>query len=305
MRRDFYEQLDRLYETDPKTVEAYLLQVLDECRDTEDDLGMVMVSNELGALYRGQTRYEESVEQFEFAMEMLEDLGRTDSTAYLTALLNRAGTYRLNGQPQDAVRDFHRVLRLLSEQSGDTAYVQASALNNLALSYQQLGDGEAARDYIRKALHILEDLPGTEAEVASSQNNLAAICLHEGDTEEAAHWMELAMEYYEGPSGALDPHQAAAYSSMAAIRYRQGQLHAAAAFYQKAAAVTLRFFGKTLDYAAILYGRAIVAHDLGSADDAALLQEAIVLYEKLLGKGCETAQEARRQLRQWKQEVLR
>jgi len=48
MQADFYEQLDRLYETDPKQVEAFLLQTLETCRDAEDDLGMVTVSNELG-----------------------------------------------------------------------------------------------------------------------------------------------------------------------------------------------------------------------------------------------------------------
>ena len=117
--------------------------------------------------------------------------------------------------------------------------------------------------------------------------------------------MERAMEYYEGPAGALDPHQAAAYSSMAAIRYRQGFLREALEFYKKAASVTLRFFGKTLDYAAILYGSAIVSHDLNAAEDTALLQETILLYEKLLGKGCSMAQNARQLLRQWKQEALR
>ena len=305
MQADFYEQLDRLYETDPKQVEAFLLQTLETCRDAEDDLGMVTVSNELGSLYRGQSRYAESADQFEFAMEMLEDLGMTDSTAYLTSLLNRAGTYRLTGQIRDAVQDFHRVLRLLSEQPGDTAYVRASALNNLGLCYQELGDGEAASEYILKALHMMEDLPGMEAEIASSMNNLAAVYLHEGALDEAANWMERAMEYYEGPAGALDPHQAAAYSSMAAIRYRQGFLRDALEFYKKAASVTLRFFGKTLDYAAILYGSAIVSHDLNAAEDTALLQETILLYEKLLGKGCSMAQNARQLLRQWKQEALR
>jgi len=301
MRADFFNQLDRLYETKPQDVEAFLLDTLDSCRDAEDDMGMITAANELGGLYRGQTRYAESIDQFEFAMEMLEDLGLGSSTPYLTSLLNRAGTYRLSGQLQEAVRDFHHVLRLLSEQAGDTNYVRASAWNNLALCYQQLDDFEAAEEYTHKALRLMEDMPGTEAEIASSLNNLAAICLRQKRIEDAERWIERAMEYYDGPSGALDPHQSAAYSSLAAIRYRQGRLQEAWDAYKKAASVTLRFFGKTLDYAAILYGSAIVAHDLDLEESLSLLQEAIHLYDKLLGKGNSSSVSARQLLRQWKQ----
>lgn len=304
MTEDFYEQLDRLYASEPRSVERFLQEALKKCRQKGDAEGVVTVSNELGSLYRGQARYEDSLISFQEALEGMEALGLADSTPYLTALMNRAGTLRLAGRAEEAITDFCRVLKLLGGEGKDTLYIRASTLNNLGLAYQSLGRLEEAEKCAKQALEIIQMLPGMEAEAASSGNNLAALCLRQNRLEDAEYWLTEAMAYYQGSSGLQNPHLASAYTTLAALRCRQERLEDALDCYRQAAAATERFFGKNRNYASIIYDAALVAHALGREDALERLREAAALYETRLSSESPEAEKARRLLAQWEREAL-
>ncbi|MDE7242872.1 MAG: tetratricopeptide repeat protein [Oscillospiraceae bacterium] len=268
MQKNFYEQLDCLYVSQPQSVEAFLQETLAQCLREQDSEGIIAASNELGGFFRGQAQYEDSLRCFQEALERMEAMGLTGSTPYLTALLNRAGTLRLTGCAEDAVSDFCRVLALLKGDSADTRYIRASALNNLGLACQDLERLEEAENYTKQALDIIRTLPGMEAEIASSGNNLASLCLRQGRLEEAGRWLDEAMLYYESPAGTHDPHLANAYTTLAALRCRQDRLEDALAYYAQAASATERFFGKNQNYTAILHDAALVSQALERKEEA-------------------------------------
>lgn len=299
MRVDFYERLDRLYADEPRSVEAFLQETMAQCRQENDLEGMITVSNELGSLFRGQGRYAESLEAFQEALQRMESLGLADSTPYLTALMNRAGTLRLANRAEEAVSDFRRILSLLEGGTDGTLYIRASALNNLGLAYQSLGNLDKAEKCAKQALEIIQTLPGMEAETASSGNNLAALCLRQNRLEDAERWLMNAMAYYQTAAGQRDPHLASAYMAMAALRCGQDRLEEALSCYDQAVSATERFFGKNRNYASASYDAALVAHALGRADAVERLKQAGSLYEALDGPESPAAQKARQLLTQW------
>lgn len=300
MQSSFYQQLDRLYADEPRSVESFLLDSLAAFRQAEDQEGIIAASNELGSLYRGQTRYDDSTVAFQEALDRMETLGLKGSVPYLTALLNRAGTYRLGGRAEEAVTDFQTVLTLLEGQSGaNVPYIRASALNNLGLTYEELGRLDLAEDYAVRAMEVIRTQPGTEAEVASSQNNLATICLRQDRLEEADAWIARAMPYYESEAARQDPHLANAYTTLAAIRCRQDRLEEALAAYDTAAPVMERFFGRNLNTASLWFNGALVARNLDRADAEDRMRRAGELYAALQGPESPMAKRAEELLRNW------
>lgn len=300
MQSSFYQQLDRLYADEPRSVESFLLDSLAAFRQAKDQEGIIAASNELGSLYRGQTRYDDSTVAFQEALDRMETLGLKGSVPYLTALLNRAGTYRLGGRAEEAVTDFQTVLTLLEGQSGaNVPYIRASALNNLGLTYEELGRLDLAEDYAVRAMEVIRTQPGTEAEVASSQNNLATICLRQDRLEEADAWIARAMPYYESEAARQDPHLANAYTTLAAIRCRQDRLEEALAAYDTAAPVMERFFGRNLNTASLWFNGALVARNLDRADAEDRMRRAGELYAALQGPESPMAKRAEELLRNW------
>lgn len=303
MRKDFYEQLDRLYFSQPKSIEAFLQETLTQCRQEQDSEGIVAVFNELGGFFRGRARYEDSLLCFQEALKQMKGLGLTESVPYLTALMNRAGTLRLVGRAEESVSDFRRVLALLKGETGKIPYIRAATLNNLWLAYQDLARLDQAEDCARQALTILQAMPGMEAEIASSGNNLASLSLRQDRLEDADHWLTEAMAYYQSPAGEHDPHLANAYTTLASLRFRQGRLEDALACYTKAAAATEHFFGKNENYASLLYDTALVAHALGRADATAYLSQAVAIYETLQESADPMRNQAQQLLAEWREDL--
>lgn len=299
MRADFYKHLDKLYATEPRSVEAFLQETLAQCRQENDQEGIISVSNELGSLFRGQTRYAESLDAFQEALHGMESLGLTNTTPYLTALMNRAGTLRQTNRTEEAVVDFRRVLSLLEGRTGDVLYIRASALNNLGLAYQSLGNLEEAERCAKQALEIIEALPHMDAEIASSGNNLAALCLRQNRLDEAGQWLSKAMAYYQTAAGQCDPHLASAYTTLASLRCREDRLEDALECYDQATSATERFFGKNQNYASATYNAALVAHALGKPDAMERLKQAIALYETLQSSESPAIVKALQLLAQW------
>lgn len=296
MNESFYRQLDQIYASSPQSVEEFLKKTLDSCRRDQDLNGVITVRNELGSLYRGQARYEDSLYCFQDALEKLEQLGQKDSIPYLTTLMNRAGTLRLANRAGDAVEDFLYVLSMLHQTPEDVRCLRASALNNLGLAYQSLNRLEEAEDCLTKALEIIRTLPGMTSEAAPSGNNLAALCLKQGRLEDAARWLEPAIAYYRSPEGRQDPHYPSAYATLAALRCRQDRLEEALECYDRSAAGTERFFGQNPQYAAARYDAALIAYVLKREDCASRMEEAVSLWERLQGSASPKAGKMRRLL---------
>ena len=299
MDSTFYERLDRLYAEDARKVEDFLRRELVGFEIAGDKPGLVAVHNELGSLYRGQGRYAESAREFQETIDLLESMGLKGKKPHLTALLNRAGTYRLDGRKEQAARDFERVLLLIDTSRGDpdALYIKASAMNNLGLTYKDLGKLELAKKHVRDAMEQIAALSGSRAEVASGQQNLAAICMAQNKYDEADQWLAQAMPYYESDAAKNDPHRANAYATLGFVRGCQDRQEEALAAFDIAGAAMERFFGRTENTAYIWFHAALTAKHLGRPDAVERMRRVRALYESL---GSDMAETAATVLETWK-----
>ncbi len=78
----------------------------------------------------------------------------TDSVQYATVLNNMAGTCRLMGHFDDALRLFHMAEQIYARAGEEQSYAYASVLNNMSLVYRELEDLQPAIDYLEKAREI-------------------------------------------------------------------------------------------------------------------------------------------------------
>ncbi len=243
MTQQFFQQLDKLYqEGNLNEIEMYLADALRRCEPQD----RVTVLNEIGAFYRGISRYDQSEAAFLQALTVLEAAGQTGSKAYATVLLNLAGVYRLADHCDKAVELYDQVLEMLDP---DT-YEYASALNNYSLARQAMGQLDEAQDLAARALEWVEAHGAPAHEVATSLNNLAAICVRRNDTEQAAALLDRALAMYDAmPEPNI--HHAAALYTRGVVHLGQGDLDRAESCFHRALELTDHFFGHNAEYQVI------------------------------------------------------
>lgn len=188
-------------------------------------------ANELGTLYRVTARYAQSEEYFTKALESM-DLQGIKGDRYATCLDNLAESYRLQGRLDDCERvlaqadvlfdnqqsneyaaclnyqghakmmrgDFTLAARLyeralLITQKNQTGTVDvATAFQNVANAYQQMGELDAASNYLRWALDVYDGHGlRVNAHYIGLLNSLASIAYEQGDAETAASLFERAI----------------------------------------------------------------------------------------------------------------
>ena len=278
----FYRELDRCYaEGGIAKAEEFLLA----CKNApEDDRTCIAACNELGSLYRGTSRFPQSLAAFAQARDLAARVYGAHTSQYATVLCNMAGTCRLAEDFEQAVALFRRAIAIYAEAGESDGYLYANVWNNLSLAYRDMNRLEDAIRCVEQALTVLETLPQYRQELAISLNNLAVLHHAAGDNTRAAACMSRSMEAFDSCAEEENVHYAAGLNSLASFLYSTGEYEQALTAFQKSAQYTLHFFGENLEYAITWQNMSRVYEVMGRKKDAIdALCKVKSLYNSLLG----------------------
>ncbi|KAF7597979.1 MAG: hypothetical protein CGU29_15890 [Candidatus Dactylopiibacterium carminicum] len=242
--------------------------------EAEGDKGTTLsLLNELMGYYRSVSRFRDSLNVANKALNLLEELGLKNSLHYATTLLNIATAWRADGQTQRAIGLFEEVGRLFLALQVQDAFLVATLYNNLALAWQEAGDHAKAIQFLEAALPISRSRPDAEHDVAVSLTNLAQSRIRLGQLAEARAALEEALQLFDAlprPSG----HASAAVAALAEVCFREGRAQEAATLYERALADVEARYGRNQHYADMLESLATVLETIDPARSAQLLAEA-------------------------------
>lgn len=280
--QNFYTQLDQSYATGGiPTAEQFLLSYT---KSPANEQVCIAAWNELGSLYRGTSRFPQSLAAFEQSLALAETVFGPTQSEYATILVNMAGTCRLAEDHDKAIELFKQAIAIYSAAGEDNSYLYANVWNNLSLAYRDAGQLEHAMNCLEQALSIIEVLPGYRQELAITYNNLAALAHAKGDRERTAFCLRRAMEEFDACADEENVHYAAGLNSLASVLYSTGAYEQALDAFRKSAQYTLHFFGKNLEYAITYQNISRVYEALNQPTQVLdALQHAREVYETLMG----------------------
>ena len=265
------DTIGELYRTSSDAeVEHFLLDTREALlADPDGDVGdLVVVCNELGSMYRESGLYAESNENFETALRGTEQImGTRECVQCAVILLNSAGTCRYQRAFDEALSRYAEARGILEALGQTGTYEYASLLNNLSLTYLDMGECDRALELATTAHNIVVELKPGEAQEAISLVNLASLALRAGDMETAAAHSRQAIDIYTS-LGVTSGHYPAAVNLAAVIDFKRGAYEEALAGFERSAELTERNFGRNRDYASALVNMAAVLEKLGRADEA-------------------------------------
>ena len=244
--QEYLDQVDAAYgELHGGALEQRLLELCAQCGEHagEGSPDYASMCSELGAYYRGQARYDASVAWFQKAAEILAATVGEDSPDHTTVLSNLAGTYRLMGRLDEAERLCKLCLERYEKNLGREHVLYAAALNYYAMSCLDRGDTEQAAELLAQSSEILAKLPEARDEYAASLCNRGALLYRLGRQAEAAGLLTEAIGLFEQALGTDTPHYHAAWNTLGMVRWKQGDLPAAADCFTVAAEKAEAMYG--------------------------------------------------------------
>ena len=163
----------------------------------------------------------------------------------------------------------------------------ATALNNLAVTYQSLARYMEAEPLFRRAIEIDERVLGKDhPDVATRYNNLALLLYKQGKYDQAEPLYRRAIEIDEKVLGKDHPDIATLYNNLAGLLQAQGKYDQAEPLYRRAIEIDESVLGKDHPAVARDYDNlALLLKEQGKYDQAEpLYRRAIEIDESVLGK---------------------
>jgi tetratricopeptide (TPR) repeat protein len=200
----------------------------------------------------------------------------------------RAGRLsRMMGDYATAASFNEATLTFVTSAFGPDAAETATALNNLALTYQSLARYMEAEPLYRRAIEIDEKVLGKgHPGVGRDYNNLAVLLQAQGKHDQAEPLYRRAMEISEKVHGKNHPTTAIHYSNVAFLLRAQGKYEQAEPLFRRAIEIDEKVLGKDHPTTAIHYSHlAFLLVNQGKYEQAEpLFRRAIEIDEKVLGK---------------------
>ncbi len=173
--------------------ETILTWGVEAARRSEQQQRLAEMLNELGTVYRQQSRFEQAAREFERAFATFGDIG--DPAGEARALSNLGLTYRKLGQT-DRARDvfeasIERWRRL--EGSEEREHGLARSLNNLGMTLRDGGQYADAQALFEQALGLREQIEDADG-VSRTLNNLGQLARLQGNPAEASDLHLRALE---------------------------------------------------------------------------------------------------------------
>ena len=136
-------------------------------------------------------------------------------------------------------------LTLVTSAFGPDAAETATALNNLALTYQSIARYMEAEPLYRRAIEISEKVLGKDhPAVAIRYNNLASLLQDQGKYDQAEPLYRRAIEIGEKVLGKGHPKVAIRYNNLAVLLQAQGKYDQAEPLYRRAIEIGEKVLGK-------------------------------------------------------------
>lgn len=245
---DILHELDKLFATNQiMEVETFLKKHLEEAKEDKNISNQVTILNELMGYYRDLTRYEDSINICEEAMNLLHREGMQGTIPYATTLQNVANALRAAGQLNASLSYYNTVFTMYENQLEKTDIRYASLYNNMSLLYQEMMEYEKSCDSLKKALEIVSLNPNASIEVATTHTNIGVSLLQLGKKEEARkHLIEAFLIFNRDIK--KDHHYSAACAAMGDLVFSENNYNEAAFYYGTAMEELLKHVGPTQNY---------------------------------------------------------
>ncbi len=244
---EFLQELDHMYATNPKGVEAYLKSGLEEAGKCLDGPAMLTILNELMGYYRVMSKPEECEWCIEKAVRIAEQLGIQGTTDYATMLLNIGTAQRVMGQMDKAEANYEEAYAIFQERLHEPDYRMATLYNNRSILYANTGRLKEAKADLQRAMELIRKLEESEVEIAITHANIGNLCFALQELDEGLEHMQQAAEIFERQEGKKDPHYASALSGLGEGYFRKGELDKSIETYEKAIEEILANYGEN-DY---------------------------------------------------------
>lgn len=198
---EIYKRLDEMFQNGQSALaEDYLIDSLKQAQAEGDYNSVIMLLNEMIGYCRETGQKEKSLAYSSQVIQLMQQLGMTDSVAYGTTLLNVANACRAAGRLEEAYRFYMEVFPVYEKYlpADDSNY--AGLYNNMSLLFLEMGEFGKSVECLEKVLRIVEKIPGAEVEVAVTHTNIASsLCKLSEETarEEEAMRQGGAKLYYD------------------------------------------------------------------------------------------------------------
>ncbi len=194
-----------------------------------------------------------------------------DSEIGIATLMARGQARRRNGQFEDALEDFDRVLAVLEQHPDSYHEMRLSVLNSIAIIRRESGELEEAERLYREAIRLREELdPRTVPSVAAMHMNLGRLLMQLGRMEEAEASVRTSLRMYDELYEGADLGTAIGIVTLANLLSVQGKTEEALANLDRALAMFESLLGPDHPHVAVLLTtQCKTLLDVGRYDDAA------------------------------------
>ncbi|MGN0732610.1 MAG: DUF4037 domain-containing protein [Emergencia sp.] len=263
----FLQQLDRLYEENPRGLEPFLKKGIEDARSLGDNQSVLVLLNELMGYYRVMGSAEGVEKCAAESLELCDLLGLKGTENYATVLLNIATGYRVLGRYDESEAYYKETAQIYEELLPPEDFRIASLHNNLSSLYAETGRPQLAKHELEQAMSLISKLSEADAEIAITHTNLGNVCFQLGENAEGMEHMLKAVEIFESAPGKKDAHYAGALAGLGQAFYIEGKLQEAKEAYEKALAEIEENYGRSEYYN-------IVSENLALVEDTILRAEA-------------------------------
>lgn len=294
----FHIGLKNLNEEDGiNSMEALLAESEEKLMEAENPGLLAAVCNEQGAFYRSVGNYPASLAAFRRAQKLIAERTGVHSMEYAALLNNIAGTCRLAGQREEAVKMYEEALSIYEQSAEQDDSARARIHNNLATVFNESGSIERAIHHLEKAVSLYRKMPGCEKETALAWCNLTTLHDQSGESEQAMECLERALAVFDGLLEKKNKHYVEALNSLAGFLHSRKMHSRAIHIYRRAVEYAEHNFGKCEQYAITCQNLYWVYRQTGKMESAAIaLMNAVEAYRKNFGEENERTCAAREEL---------
>ena len=177
----YLQQLDRLYDENPRELEPFLKKGIDEARSLGDNQSVLVLLNELMGYYRVMGSAEGVEKCAAESLELCDLLGLKGTENYATVLLNIATGYRVLGRYDESEAYYKETAQIYEELLPPGDFRIASLHNNLSSLYAETGRPQLAKHELEQAMSLISKLSEADAEIAITHTNLGNVCFQLGE----------------------------------------------------------------------------------------------------------------------------
>ena len=158
--------------------------------------GELSLLSELMGYYRRTAESDAGLDACSRGMDIIKDHGLANTVSGATVLLNAATTMKAFGKAKESLPIFEHVCRVYQNNLAPDDYRYGGLYNNMALSYDDVGNYEKAEICFMQAMKTIKTCVQPEYELAVTCCNLAHMYDHQNPEDPRINeYMEQAWEY--------------------------------------------------------------------------------------------------------------